>query len=134
MKQYQMHNTVTADPMTRGEYNALRGWTVPAGENPDDAGFLIVNPSASERNLAGYDGYVSWLPQEAFAELYREADTWEQRLKIEVDELAEKIDKLSAFIDGDSFDKLPKEQRNMLSQQLIFMSAYAEVLKNRLAA
>jgi len=134
MKQYQMHNTVTADPMTRGEYNALRGWTVPAGENPDDAGFLIVNPSVSERNLAGYDGYVSWLPQEAFAELYREADTWEQRLKIEADELAEKINKLSAFIDGDSFDKLPKEQRNMLSQQLIFMSAYAEVLKNRLAA
>jgi hypothetical protein len=55
-------------------------------------------------------------------------------LKIEADELAEKINKLSAFIDGDSFDKLPKEQRNMLSQQLIFMSAYAEVLKNRLAA
>ena len=134
MKQYQMHNTVTADPMTRGEYNALCGRTVPAGGNPDDAGFLVVNPSVSERNLAGYDGYVSWLPQEAFAELYREADTWEQRLKIEVDELAEKIDKLSAFIDGDSFDKLPKEQRNMLSQQLIFMSAYAEVLKNRLAA
>lgn len=134
MKQYQIRNTVTAQPMTRSEYNDLRGWTVPAGENPDDAGFLIVNPSVSERNLAGYDGYVSWLPQKAFAELYREADTWEQRLKIEADELAEKINKLSAFIDGDSFDKLPKEQRNMLSKQLVFMSAYAEALKNRLAA
>ena len=32
MKQYQIRNTVTAQPMTRSEYNDLRGWTVPAGE------------------------------------------------------------------------------------------------------
>ena len=134
MKQYKISNTVTAQPMTCGDYNKLRGWALPADEDRNEAGFLVINPSVSERNLEGYDGYVSWLPHNAFVKLYREADTWEQRLKIEVDELAEKIDKLSAFIDGDSFDKLPKEQRNMLSQQLIFMSAYAEVLKNRLAA
>lgn len=134
MKQYQMHNTVTADPMTRGEYNALCGRTVPAGGNPDDAGFLVVNPSVSERNLAGYDGYVSWLPQEAFAELYREADTWKQRLEIEAEELNEKITKLSAFIDGAAFNELPKEQQKLLTKQLVFMSAYNEALKTRLAA
>ena len=134
MKQYQIRNTVTAQPMTRGDYNNLRGWALPADEDPNEAGFLVINPSVSERNLEGYDGYVSWLPQEAFAELYRETDTWKQRLEIEAEELNEKITKLSAFIDGDSFDKLPKEQRNMLSKQLVFMSAYAETLKNRLAA
>ena len=134
MKQYQIRNTVTAQTMTRGDYNNLRGWALPADEDPNEAGFLVINPSVSERNLEGYDGYVSWLPQEAFAELYRETDTWKQRLEIEAEELNEKITKLSAFIDGDSFDKLPKEQRNMLSKQLVFMSAYAETLKNRLAA
>ncbi len=134
MKQYKISNTVTARPMTRGEYNALCGRTVPAGGNPDDAGFLVVNPSVSERNLAGYDGYVSWLPQEAFAELYREADTWKQRLEIEAEELNEKITKLSAFIDGAAFNELPKEQQKLLAKQLVFMSAYNEALKTRLTA
>ena len=28
-------------PMTRGEYNAYRGWTIPADENPEDKGYLV---------------------------------------------------------------------------------------------
>lgn len=120
--------------MTRGDYNNLRGWALPADEDHNDAGFLVINPSVSERNLAGYDGYVSWLPQEAFAELYREADTWEQRLEIEAEELNEKITKLSAFTDGAAFNELPKEQQKLLAKQLVFMSAYNEALKTRLAA
>ena len=134
MKQYKISNTVTAQPMTRGEYNALRDWTVPAGENPYDEGFLVINPSVSERNLEGYDGYVSWLPHNAFVELYRETDTWKQRLEIEAEELNEKITKLSAFIDGAAFNELPKEQQKLLAKQLVFMSAYNEALKTRLAA
>ena len=47
---------VTATPMTRGDYNKLRGWKVPSDENPKDDGFLIVDP----------DGYRSWLPKERF--------------------------------------------------------------------
>ncbi|HFC6388666.1 TPA: hypothetical protein ACFNMI_001758 [Neisseria bacilliformis] len=134
MKQYQIRNTVTAQPMTRGDYNNLRGWALPADEDPNEAGFLVINPSVSERNLEGYDGYVSWLPQEAFAELYRETDTWKQRLEIEAEELNEKIDKLSAFINGAAFNELPKEQQELLAKQLFSMAAYNEVLKTRLAA
>ena len=134
MKQYQIRNTVTAVPMTCGDYNQLRGWALPADEDRNEAGFLVINPSVSGRNLAGYDGYVSWLPQEAFAELYRETDTWKQRLEIEAEELNEKITKLSAFIDGAAFNELPKEQQKLLTKQLVFMSAYNEALKTRLAA
>lgn len=32
---------VYGTPMTRGEYNRLRGWDVPKEENPDDAGYLV---------------------------------------------------------------------------------------------
>ena len=134
MKQYQIRNTVTAQPMTRGDYNNLRGWECPADEDPNEAGFLVINPSVSERNLEGYDGYVSWLPHNAFAELYRETDTWKQRLEIEAEELNEKITKISEFIDGAAFNELPKEQQKLLAKQLVFMSAYNEVLKTRLAA
>lgn len=37
MKQYIGTKLVNAKPMTRQEYNDLRGWTVPSDENPNDA-------------------------------------------------------------------------------------------------
>ena len=55
-------------------------------------------------------------------------------MEIEAEELNEKIDKLSAFIDGAAFNELPKEQQKLLAKQLVFMSAYNEALKTRLAA
>lgn len=57
--------------MTRGEYNALRGWELPADEDGLDAGFLVVNHTVSERNVDGYDGYVNWLPAAVFHQQYK---------------------------------------------------------------
>lgn len=71
---------VKAREMTRGAYNYLRGWKVPDNENPDDEGYLVVNESVSERNVDGYDGYVSWLPKKAFKEIYCEDKSKEERL------------------------------------------------------
>lgn len=47
---------IEAEPMTRGEYNGLKGWTIPADENPADEGYVVRYP----------DGYVSWCPKEQF--------------------------------------------------------------------
>ena len=54
--QYIGVKIVDALPMTRGEYNKYRGWQIPAGENPDDLGFLVRYG----------EGYESWCPQEVF--------------------------------------------------------------------
>lgn len=51
----RMHQ-VDAEPMTRGDYNKFRGWTIPANENPSDEGYKVVYP----------DGYVSWCPKAQF--------------------------------------------------------------------
>lgn len=56
MKNYLRVHLVQAEPMTRGEYNKFRGWEIPANENPDDPGYLVVYP----------DGYRSWCPKAAF--------------------------------------------------------------------
>lgn len=61
---------VSAQQMTRGEYNTLRGWELPANEDGLDAGFLVVDNSVSERNVDGYDGYVNWLPLSVFRRRY----------------------------------------------------------------
>lgn len=51
---------VDAKPMTRGEYNEYRGWTLPADEDPMDAGCLVRYAS----------GYESWCPTAKFIKQY----------------------------------------------------------------
>ncbi len=62
MKTYIGTKVIEAEPMTRGEYNQFRGWTIPADENPNDEGYRVIYP----------DGYVSWSPKEVFDNTYRE--------------------------------------------------------------
>lgn len=58
---------VLARPMTRGDYNALRGWTIPEDENPADAGYLVEYPGTVPE-VKGFAGYISWSPQNVFEE------------------------------------------------------------------
>ena len=44
MKKYIGCRMFEVEPMTRGDYNAYRGWSVPADENPLDEGYLTKDP------------------------------------------------------------------------------------------
>ena len=57
-------------PMTRGEYNAYRGWTMPESEDPTDAGYLVEYEEGGEPNHPNHTGYISWSPKEVFEEHY----------------------------------------------------------------
>ena len=63
-KQYIRCHIVKATPMTRGCYNKLRGWEMPANENPDDEGYHIIYP----------DAYESWCPKAQFEAAGRPVD------------------------------------------------------------
>ena len=41
MKQYVGVKLIEAKPVTRGDYNKYRGWTIPKDENPNDEGYLV---------------------------------------------------------------------------------------------
>ena len=56
---------VQAVPMTRQEYNDLRGWQLPENENGDDAGFLVEDQEG-QKNTPQYEGFVQWLPKDEF--------------------------------------------------------------------
>lgn len=56
MEKYIGFKMIDAEPMTLGEYNILRGWQIPADEDPAREGYLVVYP----------DGYKSWSPKQAF--------------------------------------------------------------------
>ena len=62
MDKYIGVKMIEARPMDKGEYNKYRGWTIPEGENANDAGYLVRYQ----------DGYESWSPKRQFEEAYRD--------------------------------------------------------------
>lgn len=61
MQHYIGVKILLAEPMTRGDYNAYRGWTMPADENGEDPGYHVTYS----------DGYESWSPASEFEASYR---------------------------------------------------------------
>ena len=61
-------------PMTRGEYNKYRGWTMPEEEDPNDAGFLVEYDKGGAANHPSHKGYISWSPQDVFEQNYHLTD------------------------------------------------------------
>jgi len=51
---------IQAQPLTLGEYNEYRGWTIPEDEDPDAPGYLVLY----------LDGYRSWSPKDVFEKAY----------------------------------------------------------------
>ncbi len=74
MKRYIGTKLINAKPMTRAEYNAFRGWTVPADENPNDDGYLVEYVDGGKGNTDHYAGYVSWSPKDVFERAYRPSE------------------------------------------------------------
>ena len=68
MKRFNALKKVNAKPMTRQEYNDLRGWNVSTSAK-DEEGYLIVDPEI-EANTSSYHGEVSWVPKENFERHY----------------------------------------------------------------
>lgn len=62
MNYYMGFKLIKAEPMTRGDYNEYRGWTISADENPLDEGYIVRYS----------DDYVSWSPKDVFEKSYME--------------------------------------------------------------
>lgn len=71
-KTYEGTKRVHAHPMNRGEYNAYRGWEVPADENPADDGYLVEYLDGGKSNHPDHAGYISWSPKDVFERAYCE--------------------------------------------------------------
>lgn len=74
MKKYIGTKMLHATPMTRGEYNKYRGWTIPENENPDEEGYIVTYE----------DGYESYSPKDVFEASYRECDSLTFGIAIEL--------------------------------------------------
>jgi len=70
MLKYYGTKKIAAKPMSRADYNLLRGWQLPADENGADEGYLVEYLDGGKPNVEGFAGYVSWSPKEQFEKAY----------------------------------------------------------------
>jgi len=126
-------------PMTRLEYNDLRGWDLPEDENGDDEGYLVEYQDGGTPNHPDYQGYISWSPKDVFEKAYvainstNEEQPHQLRVLAEQAQLTDKIDKLTAFIaNEEKFTQLSPEERSLLQIQLVQMKAYQSTLQVRI--
>ena len=71
MERYIGTKLINASPMTRGDYNLLRGWPLPEDENGSDEGYLVEYVDGGFPNTSLFSGYVSWSPKSVFDKAYR---------------------------------------------------------------
>lgn len=130
---------VYAVPMNRLAYSELRGWALPEDENGEDEGYLVQYVHGGDTNVEGFTGYVSWSPKEVFEKSYSVAqpkqmveETYQSRMKVEEQELSDKVEKLSSFLGSKAYANLCKRKQGLLREQLRHMRRYLNVLRDRM--
>ena len=125
--------SVLATTMTRGEYNEYRGWTIPENEDPTEQGYLVEYVDGGKPNDDRHNGYISWSPRDVFEQSYHQAQTPQDRVRLEQRDLYDKLDKLENFLDKGQPDFIDDEQWDLLKEQQMHMDAYNDVLTKRIA-
>lgn len=78
------------------------------------------------------DGYESWSPMEVFEKAYHCTETYIDRLQIEYNTEAEKLNKLIAFTRSELFNKLPEYKKKKLYIQEKIMRDFVNILSERI--
>lgn len=71
MNTYIGTKIIHAEPMNRLDYNAYRGWELPANEDGADEGYLVEYTDGGKGNDSRHAGYISWSPKAQFEAAYR---------------------------------------------------------------
>ena len=118
MVSFKCHRTVKAVPMSKVEYAKLREFEAPEKDEP---GWLAIHE----------DGYISWSPEEVFRKDYRLSEIFTDRLKIEMEDLEVKIQKLENFLYDNASEGLDTRLRGLLIVQLSAMQTYYSTMRTR---
>lgn len=130
MKKFIGTKEVLAEPMMEGIAYA-NGWArkgvfVDNNHNGRE-GYHVqyVNPDGST--------YDSWSPKDVFEKSYKPSETFQERVQIERDELAVKVEKLSTFLNKNNVEtEIGINQYRLLIKQLKYMENYLAILDIRL--
>lgn len=119
------------------EVSATPAWQIDGTIYPKDG---VVPRSMNRKD--GYkvvyeDGYESWSPKDVFEKAYKLAETPLDKLKIECDELKERIENIEALLGNKISEGVKKAggvpQTALLIIQRSHMVNYLDVLETRIA-
>lgn len=123
-----------AQPMTLGDYNAYRGWTMPEGEDPAAPGYLVEYVDGGKANDSRHAGYISWSPADVFERTYKPVPAdWRDHVLQERAELAAKLDKLTEFLADPKGFVGNAADLDLLRAQAEAMTDYRAILDERIA-
>lgn len=123
MKKYIGTKVIKAEPMTMAEAQKVLGREIkPATKEVD--GYLLEYK----------DGYKSWSPKSVFEEAYKPAETFLDRMKLELENEIDKFTKGDTFIRSEKFNELPLVARVLLYAQNKTQQMYCDLLENRINA
>lgn len=124
---------ILATPMTRGEYNEYRGWTIPDNEDPNEAGYLVEYTDGGKPNDDRHAGYISWSPADVFNRAYAPAETWLDRVKLEKANMQTMLDALEVTLRTESKpDAIAQDQWDLMHRQQFHMRQYVQILEERI--
>lgn len=79
------------------------------------------------------DGYESWSPKDVFEKHYKKSDTYIDRMKIELEELQDKLIKLDNFLESEkSINLISGNERFLMEDQAAYMERYIGCLVSRI--
>lgn len=116
------------------EVSATPAWRLDGVIYPKDGIVPRVMNREDGYKVVYEDGYESWSPKEVFEKAYKPADTFLNRLHIEMRDLYKKMDKLAPFIESGKIDEVitDKYQNLLLRLQHRVMSRYINILECRI--
>lgn len=120
--QYTGTKTVYADPLTRTEAASRLGLNLKSDNNDEEEGYLVRYG----------DDYMSWSPKSTFEEAYKPSTTFVDRMRIELDDLHNRIVSLHGFMLTQKYRELSDVEQSMLVRQFTTMHDYHDALANRL--
>lgn len=125
MKKYKATADVLAQPMTSDEaYN--EGYISEEDSQPNAEGY-IVNFYVDNKP------YSIWLSEKVFKSLFSLADTHLERMSIEYNQLADRIEALDNFLVREDAEKIVgKVQLHLLRMQYKAMAEYSHILSDRM--
>lgn len=136
VKTYVGTKVVHATPMTRQGWCDLRGWDLPLGEVGSDEGYLVQYVDGGRPNVHGFSGYISWSPKDVFELAYgqgkpQESGNFLDRLRVEIDQNANRLKKLTSFVQGPALVALAPEDQQNLREQMLLMRQLDQLLTRR---
>lgn len=124
---------IRATPMSRRDYNDLRGWTLPEDEDGDDEGYLVEYTDGGKANVEGFRGYISWSPKDVFERAYNPQESYEDRIRVKLKDVKRDISILGDTVRiGEHYGDLDAKEKKIITEQIRLLKRYEILLLDRL--